>query len=94
MEGIPDKVTVGGHYDETGRCRRILVYINTPVITPDDIAVAVRAVFRADPGVTVTGNSAYPPATTHSGRSAVDTTVTNLRITDHPETDRTSRKWF
>lgn len=48
----PDKVTVTGHYDDYGACRQIFVYLNGDDVTASDVAEAVRAVFRPDPGVT------------------------------------------
>lgn len=48
----PDKVTVSGHYDDSGTCRQIFVYLNADVVTVADVAEAVRAVFRPEPATT------------------------------------------
>lgn len=48
-----DKVTVTAHYDDAGACRQIYVYLNDDHIAPEDVANAVRAVFRPDTGTTV-----------------------------------------
>lgn len=47
IEGI-DKVTVTAHYDDSGRCRSIFVYLNDDFVTTTDVAAAVRAVFRPE----------------------------------------------
>jgi hypothetical protein len=47
IDGI-DKVTVTAHYDDSGRCRSIFVYLNDDFVTTEDVASAVRAVFRPE----------------------------------------------
>ena len=87
-----DKVTVSGNYDPSGRCISIFIYLNDSVITAEDIAFAVRAVFRPDDSIRVSGPTKWnpPPSTVRGSASAADT-VTDLRITDDTSA---SRKWF
>jgi hypothetical protein len=47
IDGI-DKVTVTAHYDDSGRCRSIFVYLNDDFVTTADVAAAVRSVFRPE----------------------------------------------
>lgn len=84
-----DKVTVHGTYDTNGRCVAIYIYLNDAVVTAEDIAFAVRYVFRPDAGITVSPPTKWtpPPASVRGTASAADT-VTDLRI------EETSRKWF
>lgn len=87
-----DKVTVSGNYDTSGRCISIFIYLNDSVITAEDIAFAVRYVFRPDAGITVTAPTKWtaPPVGSVSGRASAADTVTDLRI----EETSTGRKWF
>jgi hypothetical protein len=63
IDGI-DKVTVTAHYDDSGRCRSIFVYLNDDYVTTCDVAAAVRSVFRPEAntwnGATVSNDVVLP----------------------------------
>ena len=82
---------MSGNYDASGRCVSIFIYLNDTVVTAEDIAFAVRAVFRPESSITVSAPTKWtpPPATVRGSASAADT-VTDLRI----EETSTGRKWF
>lgn len=43
-----DKVTIVGHYDDAGRARSIFVYLNDESVSTQDVAAAIRAVFKPE----------------------------------------------
>lgn len=85
-----DKVSVAASYDTNGRCVSIIVYLNDTVVSAEDVAFAVRSVFRPDSGITVSPPKTWTPPTTLRDRSQADT-ITDLQITDG---SASSRKWF